>query len=295
MNWHHFAHHLSQQLEMEIKISSASAVHGGDINQTYHLETSIGPLFIKFNDQRYLGMMQAEANSLQKILDTQTLRCPKPFATGQYHDYAWLVMESLPISHATQNDVCRGILLAKLHQHHSKHPQPFGWFEDNFIGKTPQKNTWHSTWPKFYGEQRLRPQLDLAEANGASTKLLNLGSALIDQLEFWFQDYQPAPSLLHGDLWGGNSAFLKDGTPVIYDPASYYGDRETDLAMTELFGGFSANFYRGYQQHSPLDRGYSSRKALYTLYHLLNHFNLFGGHYQSQAQGEIEKLLAQVK
>ncbi|HEY9201212.1 MAG TPA: fructosamine kinase family protein, partial [Gammaproteobacteria bacterium] len=109
-----------------------------------------------------------------------------------------------------------------------------------------------------------------------------------------FSDYQPQPSMLHGDLWGGNAAALADGTPVIFDPAFYYGDRETDIAMTTLFGGFSPAFYDAYNESWPLDAGYPSRKHLYNLYHLLNHLNLFGSGYLGQAIASAERVLAEI-
>jgi protein-ribulosamine 3-kinase len=167
----------------------------------------------------------------------------------------------------------------------------FGFAQDNFIGTTPQPNGWKESWINFWREHRLGFQLRLAAQNGYGGQLQRLGEKLKDALPAFFQDYTPQPSLLHGDLWSGNHAFLADGTPTIFDPATYYGDRECDLAMTELFGGYSADFYAAYRAAYPLDAGYATRCELYNLYHILNHANLFGGGYARQAEQMMQKLL----
>ena len=145
----------------------------------------------------------------------------------------------------------------------------------------------------FWQKQRLGYQLDLAATNGAPATLIDGGRRLQEGLAAFYRDYRPTPSLLHGDLWGGNWAADEIGRPVIYDPATYYGDREADLAMTELFGGFEPAFYSAYQAHSPLADGYELRRDLYKLYHMLNHLNLFGGGYLSSCENLIDQLLAE--
>ncbi|MGB8408842.1 MAG: fructosamine kinase family protein, partial [Gallionella sp.] len=171
-------------------------------------------------------------------------------------------------------------------------PSRFGFDHDNFIGTTPQPNGWKNNWIDFWRENRLGFQLRLAAQNGYGGQLQDLGVRLLDALPVFFNSYTPQPSLLHGDLWGGNHAYLPDGTPVIFDPATYYGDRECDLAMTELFGGYSAEFYAAYRAAYPPDAGYAVRRDLYNLYHVLNHANLFGGGYARQAEQMMQKLLA---
>jgi fructosamine-3-kinase len=183
-----------------------------------------------------------------------------------------------------------------MHHHTgSEETATYGWPRDNFIGSTPQSNQSHRTWAGFYAEERLRPQLQLASSNGMVRELRDQGEKLTDRLAAFFVDYRPAPSLLHGDLWSGNAAQLADGTPVIFDPAVYRGDRETDIAMAELFGGFPESFYAAYRAAWPLDAGYETRKTLYNLYHILNHFNLFGSAYLGQARRMIEKLLVELR
>jgi protein-ribulosamine 3-kinase len=169
----------------------------------------------------------------------------------------------------------------------------FGWHRDNTIGATPQLNAWESDWIVFWQTYRLGYQLDLAARSGHGGQLQRRGGLLLERLPALF-DHAPVPSLLHGDLWGGNFSGDAEGNPVIFDPACYYGDREADLAMTELFGGFSGRFYSAYRAAWPLDPGYDTRKTLYNLYHILNHLNLFGGGYGSQAERMIDRLLAEL-
>jgi fructosamine-3-kinase len=166
-------------------------------------------------------------------------------------------------------------MLAALHR--TTGPR-FGWHTDNYIGATPQINSWRDDWSVFFKECRLAPQLALAKKNGYAVEIQGALKVL--------EGHKPKPSLLHGDLWAGNAGFIKEG-PVLFDPAVYYGDREADLAMTELFGGFPREFYEAYDEAWPLDEGYEQRKPLYNLYHLLNHLNLFGGGYLAQVEATL--------
>lgn len=300
MNWQDLANTLNATLAgtlgHELHIVSAHAVGGGDIHQAYQLHCADKNYFLKLNRAEALPLFASETHNLQAIAASNSILCPKPYGYGEHNGQAWLLMAFLPLtSHG--DDLQRGRDLALMHHQINRNPpqqtQPFGWFEDNYIGHTLQKNRWHSDWVSFYREERLRPQLELAQLRGAPSGLFELGQRLLDALPFWFERYRPEASLLHGDLWGGNSAFTADGDAVVFDPACYYGDRETDIAMTELFGGFSPDFYAGYNQVFPLDGGYASRKPLYNLYHILNHFNLFGGHYAQQAQQTLHSLLKQ--
>ena len=169
----------------------------------------------------------------------------------------------------------------------------FGWPRDNTIGTTPQVNAWGDDWAEFFRDRRIAPQLALAARNGHGGALQRDGERLLAAIPALLAGHAPAPSLLHGDLWSGNAACLATGEPVIFDPAVYYGDREADLAMTELFGGFGADFYAAYRDAWPLPDGYERRRTLYNLYHVLNHLNLFGGGYGAQAETMIARLLAE--
>lgn len=233
-------------------------------------------------------MFEAESEGLTEIAGTQSVRVPQPVCAGRADGSAYLVLEHLDLEGAGARDFEQlGHELAQMHRATRKQ---FGWQRDNTIGSTPQVNTPANDWIEFWRQHRLGFQLKLA----GDRNLMNKGERLMAELGKFFRDYHPAPSLLHGDLWGGNVAAC-GGRPVIFDPAVYYGDREADLAMTELFGGFSARFYRAYDEAWPLDAGYKTRKTLYNLYHVLNHFNLFGGGYGAQAGRMLDSLLSELR
>ncbi len=298
MNWLELSESLNTQLAKQdlppIHILSTHAISGGDSHTAYQLHTTAQNYFLKLAPLHQLPILEAEQHNLNALLQSNTLSCPTPYATGIDQDHAWLLMEFILLT-PSGNEAQRGKDLALMHHQINRKLQPFGWFEDNFIGLTVQQNTWSSDWVHFYGQHRLLPQLELSQLKGAPSTLYQSGRKLINVLPFWFQDYQPEASLLHGDLWAGNSAFNSEGEPIFFDPACYYGDRETDLAMTELFHGFSPDFYQGYHEIFPIDSGYQQRKSLYQLYHQLNHFNLFGGTYLQQAEQSIQQLLQQTK
>ncbi len=261
---------------------------GGCINHALFLTGDTRRYFVKTNRASRIAMFEAEAEGLDEILQTNTLRAPRPICHGTSGNTAFLVLESLEFG-GTGDAAEMGHRLAALHRHCADR---FGWKRNNTIGSTPQDNTWANDWVDFWRDCRLGAQLKLAQENGLSPSLQKLGEPLLEVLPAFFSSYAPAPSLLHGDLWGGNAAFLRTGEPVVFDPAVYYGDRETDLAMTELFGGFPSRFYAAYRETWPLDAGYTARKSLYNLYHLLNHANLFGGTYLHQSEAAMRKLLA---
>ena len=256
----------------------ATPVAGGCIHRCYRVLIGGVPHFAKVNDARLADAFAAEADGLE-ALRAPGIRAPQPLRHGVAGGHAFLLLEFLELE--DQGDFAAlGCMLAVAHR--SAGPA-FGWRRDNYIGSTPQANAWCEEWSTFFRERRLAPQLALARKNGFR---LELGRA-----EEVLNDHHPQPALLHGDLWSGNVAFLTDGEPVLFDPAVYYGDREADLAMTELFGGFPAAFYAAYNAVDPLERGYEKRKHLYNLYHLLNHLNLFGGGYLAQVRSTLRLLL----
>lgn len=289
--WGDIAGAISQATGAPFELAHAAALGGGDINSAYRLEGKNGArYFVKLNDADKLEMFAAEHSGLEAMAATRSVRVPQPVAHGLCGPLAFLVLEYLDLG--GRGDARRlGEQLAALHRITA--PQ-FGFQIDNTIGSTPQPNGWLSDWIAFWRERRLGFQLQLARKNGHGARLQDLGERLLENLPLYFKGYAPAPSLLHGDLWGGNHAYLHDGTPVIYDPAPYYGDREADLAMTELFGGYGSGFYAAYCEAWPLDAGYATRKALYNLYHILNHANLFGGGYARQAEGMMRELLGEI-
>jgi protein-ribulosamine 3-kinase len=264
---------------------------GGGINDAYCLEGMDGTrYFLKLNDAQHYPMFVAEAEGMNAIAGTNTIRVPHAITYGSTGGQSYLVMEHLEL-HSRGDARLLGEQLAALHRFSSPR---FGFTRDNFIGTTPQPNTLTSDWVNFWREHRLGFQLRLAAQKGYGSQLQSLGEKVSNALPAFFKSYTPRPSLLHGDLWGGNHSFLADGTPVIFDPAVYYGDRECDLAMTELFGGYSDDFYTAYRTSYPMDVGYATRRDLYNLYHILNHANLFGGSYPLQAEQMMQRLLAMV-
>ncbi len=284
---------ISDALGRPVELADPREVGGGCINRTLVVQTRGGePYFVKLNDAARLGMFEAEAEGLRELAAAKAVRVPQPLCSGRNGAQAFLVMEHVALAHdGGQTQPTLGRQLAVLHR---VTRAQFGWQRDNTLGATTQLNAWHDDWVTFYRERRLRYQFDLATARGGE-HLQRLGEDLLERLPTFFSDYRPRPSLLHGDLWSGNAAASVSGEPVIFDPAVYFGDREADLAMTELFGGFSARFYDAYREAWPLDPGYATRKTLYNLYHVLNHFNLFGGGYAAQAEHMLRQLLSEVR
>jgi len=262
---------------------------GGCINAACVLVADEGRYFVKLNRAPLVDMFVAEAEALAEMAATRTVRVPRPLCHGVHGDDAWLVMEYLDLGGRSH----LGRFGEQLAAMHAVTADQFGWHRDNTIGSTPQPNGWQDDWVAFFRDRRLAFQLRLAGRKGHGGRLQRLGERLLADIGDYFSAYQPVPSMLHGDLWGGNYATERGGEPVIFDPALYYGDREADIAMTELFGGFGQDFYSAYNAAWPLDDGYRVRKTLYNLYHVLNHLNLFGGGYGSQAEGMLERLLAE--
>lgn len=233
-------------------------------------------------------MFESERDGLQEMYASQTIRVPQPICCGTGDRAAYIVMEWLELggSRAPEAWQQMGQQLAAMHQVTSE--QGYGWHRDNTIGATPQQNTWCNNWVEFWRDRRLGPQFEMAHDRGG---YFPRRDELMNAIPRLLQGHQPTPSLLHGDLWSGNAAITQVGEPVILDPATYYGDAEADLAMTELFGSFPTAFYHAYSAVLPMDEGYRQRKLLYNLYHIINHFNLFGGGYASQANSMIQTLL----
>lgn len=270
-------------------IETRAGVGGGCINDCHVVRGRGLAFFVKLNSSARLSMFEAEAAGLAEIAATGTVRVPLPVCHGAGGGRAWLILEYVELGRDTDRGMeALGGGLAEMHR---VAWTQFGWRRDNTIGATPQINTPGTDWAAFWRDARLGYQLRLAADNGYRGQLLARGEQLLARLPEFFNGYAPQPSLLHGDLWSGNAAFTREGTPILFDPAVYYGDREADLAMTELFGGFSAGFYRAYDEAYPRDPGYARRKPLYNLYHVLNHLNLFGGGYRAQAEHLIEGVL----
>lgn len=269
------------------ELAACTFAGGGCINTTQVLDGKDDRrFFLKLNDAGKAEMFAAEAEGLEEILGSAAIRAPNPICHGVTDGQAFLVLEHLPLG-SRGNAADLGRQLAAMHRHTAI---SFGWRRDNTIGATHQPNDPGPAWIEFYRDRRLGFQLELAGRKGIGRPVQSKGERLLERLAAFFPGYSPQASLLHGDLWGGNYGYA-DGEPVLFDPAVYYGDREADLAMTELFGGFPANFYAAYREAWPLDPGYTTRRTLYNLYHVLNHYNLFGGGYGGQAGRMLDELL----
>ncbi|TAK87604.1 MAG: fructosamine kinase family protein [Betaproteobacteria bacterium] len=262
-------------LRAELGIDEATSAPGGCIHECYRVRIGGKASFLKLNGARFADAFAAEADGLQ-ALRSAGASAPEPLSHGVAGDQAYLLLELLELR-GRRDFAALGRMLAHVHRSHG---QRFGWPRDNYIGTTPQANRWGDEWAQFWLERRMRPQIELAKRNGFDIEFPPL--TLVEH-------HHPEAALLHGDLWSGNAGFTAAG-PVLFDPAVYYGDREADLAMTELFGGFPAAFYAAYNDAYPLDDGYPRRKHLYNFYHLLNHLNLFGGGYLGQVKAVLRLL-----
>ncbi len=265
-------------------------VAGGDTSQTCLLETRNGSAFVKFESSDRCALLAAEADGLAALSRAGCVRVPQllghqPFEAGG----GWLALEALKLRPRTRPVDRR--LGHELAMQHRDQGEMFGWHRDNYLGPMPQSNDVAGDWSEFFRQRRLAPQIQRLVQ---SRRGPGLDEAAQQVLAAWTRlgaDHDPEPSLLHGDLWAGNAAALSDGTPVIYDPAVHYGDRECDLAMADLFGGFSEDFFRAYREAWPLPGGWRQRRAFYQLYHVLNHANLFGGSYVASAEHRMRELI----
>lgn len=291
--WQNISEQISAAIGKPFLVKESDSIGGGCINQAFRISDGTQHFLVKLNSPHGLFMFEAESAGLQEIRQSGTMRVPQPICYGQDDQLAWLVLEYLNLNKGTRgkgSDL--GRQLAAMHRITSSQ---FGWYRDNTLGTTPQINAVCADWIEFWQKHRLGYQLILAHQKGFHGKLQKLGEQLLVNLNKFFATTPPTASLLHGDLWSGNYAYDDRGNPVVFDPAVYYGDREADIAMTELFGGFSSDFYSAYRYNYPLDSGYNIRKIMYNLYHVLNHLNLFGGSYLYQAEQMMSSLLAEIR
>jgi protein-ribulosamine 3-kinase len=269
------------------------SVAGGSINTCYYWPAAAGPMFVKVGPRDSQAAFAAEADGLNELRAACALRVPQVLAAGVADTQAFLALEWIERRRA--GEACERRLGEGLAALHTVTASRYGFRRDNTIGRTPQANSWSADWTEFFRERRLRPQLALAAQRGFGGLLTARGERLLAALPALLSGHRPRASLVHGDLWAGNWLASTAGEPVLFDPAVYYGDRETDLAMTRLFGGFSAGFYRAYEAAAPLPPGAAWRESLYNLYHVLNHANLFGGGYAREARELIDRLLAETR
>jgi protein-ribulosamine 3-kinase len=273
----------------------AEPVHGGSIHRCLRWQAAGGDTFVKLGAPADLAVFEAEAAGLDTLRDAAALRVPQVLAVGATDATAVLALEWLDLSPSSAGQPAVQTRLGeRLARQHRVVAARFGWQRDNTIGATPQPNAEDDDWPRFYCQRRLGYMLELAARAELAGRVVDRGQRLVERCGQFFRSHRPAPSLLHGDLWAGNwSALAASHEPVVYDPAVYFGDREADIACTRLFGGFGPAFYRAYESEWPLEPGAATRCTLYNLYHVLNHFVLFGGGYAQQAERMIESLLAE--
>ncbi len=278
---------LSRQLSVKIQINHAERIHGGDINETFLLDTTGGRFFLKMNDARkYPDMFEKELAGLEELRAANVIAVPAPLCYGAAGNRAFLLLEFVEKGTAAA-DFWESFAASVARMH--EHTKPFfGLNAANYIGSLKQYNTPYSSWPVFYAFNRLMPLIKMAFDNyridQAMTQQLENLCRRLPQL---FPDEPPA--LLHGDLWSGNFLVGNNGKAMIFDPAVYYGHREMDLAMTRLFGGFDTRFYYTYQAIRPLEPGWQQRLGLCQLYPLLVHLNLFGGNYYNDVKDVLQQ------
>ncbi len=263
-----------------VDIKRRDAVGGGSIHQAAILHLADGEsFFAKWSSSAPPGIFHRERESLEALKAIGPIRVPKPLGVGDEGPIPFLLLEHIQSTAPGKSfSATFGRRFAELHRRGTG--QRFGFAHDNHLGRTPQPNGWEEDWPSFWRRHRLGHQLRLVRQQGLSTRELErLGESLMARLDDLLAEPAEPPTLLHGDLWGGNYLVDEVGEPVLIDPACYYGRREADLAMTYLFGGFDSRFHAAYQEAWPLAPGAAERLEIYKLYHLLNHLNLFGGGY----------------
>jgi fructosamine-3-kinase len=275
-----------------LEADAAQSVSGGCINAAWRIPSPAGTVFLKTNRADAVDLFEAEADGLEALRAAGGVRVPGVLGVGSAADAAWLLLEWIEPGRpgpATEAALGRGLAVQ-----HRTGGERYGWRRDNWIGATPQENAATADWADFFAVHRLGFQVDLLETAGSAGRLIAPARRLIEGVPALLAGHEARPSLLHGDLWGGNWMTASDGVPVLIDPAVYLGDREADLAMTRLFGGFGADFYAAYETDWPLPDGAGLRRDLYNLYHVLNHVNLFGAGYLGQAERLVRRLLAEI-
>lgn len=275
---------------LDAVLISSESVSGGCIADSKIIRTNSGQKYFLKTHAGNQSMFLKEANGLNELSKPNTIRIPKVILA----DENFLLLENIETGNKAKNFFQDfGESFARMHNYTADN---YGFFENNYIGATPQYNvaegTQKTNWAEFYFEKRILQQYKFIEANGyATSELSGLVQKLEGKIDSILSGSEEAPTLLHGDLWGGNYMCDSSGKAVLIDPAVYYGHREADLAMTKMFGGFTSEFYRSYQDTFPLKAGWEYREDLYLLYHYMNHLNLFGQSYYGTCIRLLKKFL----
>lgn len=285
---------LSSTCGINTSLSQSFKLQGGEINKSYGLQLSNGKvLFMKTNEKSKVSLFEAESLSLLTIKNTKTINTPNLIAmgtdNGEHVGYSFLLMDYVELGNIPENFwETFANNLALMHKYDTKNIMQnnnYGFICDNFIGLNKQINTPKEKWIDFFRENRLLPQIKMAESYFEKEDFSKIDKflSLLDKILI-----EPEkPSLVHGDLWGGNVLCGTDGMPYLIDPACYIGHSEVDIAMTELFGGFSESFYQSYKELGLIQSEYQNRRDVYNLYHLLNHLNMHGKTYLTAVKSVI--------
>lgn len=289
MLYHAVAKALKQKIGCQ-SVRTPSQSPYGVLNQCFTCETDKGRFFVKCkHGDEALAMYAAEATALELINSLDIIRVPVPSYYGYVKEECFLIIEYIELlPHNNHSLTLLGEKLAALHQKATA--EKFGFEMDNTIGTTPQLNGWSEDWVQFFCEKRLGYLLQLIEEQYQDLEMRLLGDELLKLVPHFFEGLQITPSLLHGDLWSGNTGRDHSGQPVIFDPASYYGHHEADLSIARMFGGLGASFFDAYHAIIPKERGFEERSSLYQLYHYLNHYLLFGSSYRSSCLNIIRHI-----
>jgi len=273
---------LSEKFQKEVRVKSSHTLGGGCINHASKLETSEGRFFLKWNAYCPEDMFACEADALSDLRESAKgqIRIPEVICFKNTDSTpGFILLEFMDEGRSGNDDEKLGQGLAEVHRYQGEY---FGYTNDNYCGDTPQNNTPAKSWPEFFRDQRLQFLLDLIEKkHGLQRDEKKVYSKLLERIPELIPS-DAVPVLIHGDLWSGNYLYTKQG-PALIDPAAYYADREMEFAIITMFGGFSLQFFEAYNEVLPLDRSWRERNRLYQLYHILNHYYLFGGSYGSQA------------
>lgn len=283
--WHFISEQISQSIEHDFICDDIREISSGDSHNAYKISDGKQRFFVKTNNRNQLANFKAESEGLEHLQQAELFKVPKVVCCGVAIDHSFLVLEHITMD---SGSTCAwfdfGKNLAELHLKQTQ--EMYGWQDDNFIGLTIQPNHWDKKWSRFFAEQRIGFMLQLLHEKGYALADID---RTVESVKRLLHGHNPVSSMLHGDLWQGNTGFHKQQA-VMFDPAFYYGDREAEIAMTELFSKFPPAFYQGYDQVWPLDTDYQYRKSVYQLYHVLNHALLFGGHYVESAKATLKTL-----
>ncbi len=283
--WHAISLHLSNAIQQPFMITEKHLIDDSGSSASYRISNGHDNFFLKMTDKIFISMFESEAENLRHLNENSEFSLPKVLYVGTVKDKAVIILEYMSLSPLdVESAFLLGTKLAKLHQQDIQ--LEYGFDIDNHIGFNEQRNDWHKNWATFFADHRIGFQLQLAKEHN-----IYFGDIerIVNDIKDRLHGHQPKPSLLHGDFWHGNTGKVNT-TPVIFDPACYWGDREVDLANARLFGGFPDAFFEGYAHIWPLPAQHKDREGIYNLYHILNHCLLYGGFYLDETETLLNQL-----